>query len=391
MINSRNYTLDLIRGVSAIIVMAGHLRIALFKDFSELDNAYGASLIAKGFYFITGLGHQAVMVFFVLSGYFVGGSIIKAKDNFRFKDYLIARLSRLWTPLFPILIGTLLIDYMTGSISQDIINGNHYMTLNSGPTVDYSSSFGTFISNLLFLQTIFTPVFGSNGPLWSLANEFWYYILFPLFMLVIGYIHGNWIKKIISFLVTFCIFSFISFDMIQGFFIWVMGVGVYFVAGKKLIVPKPWFIVSTLSLFVFALADSKFKFIGDTYGDYSDIMVGISFSMFLIGVIRLQLPDFKFLNLKKISFWISEVSYTLYISHFPLVLLIYGLFYSNNQLTFGIGNNIQFICWLILLLAQSTVLWYVFERNTPYVRNKLKILLKENFLGRLALFLRRSI
>lgn len=31
----------------------------------------------------------------------------------------------------------------------------------------------------MFLQTRFTPVFGSNGPLWSLFNEFWYYVLFP--------------------------------------------------------------------------------------------------------------------------------------------------------------------------------------------------------------------
>ena len=31
---------------------------------------------------------------------------------------------------------------------------------------------------------------GSNGPLWSLANEFWYYIMFP-FMLV-GLIGRKW-------------------------------------------------------------------------------------------------------------------------------------------------------------------------------------------------------
>jgi peptidoglycan/LPS O-acetylase OafA/YrhL len=34
--------------------------------------------------------------------------------------------------------------------------------------------------NAFFLQTIAGPTFGSNGPLWSLAYEWWYYVLFPL-------------------------------------------------------------------------------------------------------------------------------------------------------------------------------------------------------------------
>lgn len=33
------------------------------------------------------------------------------------------------------------------------------------------------------------PIFGSNGPLWSLANEFWYYVLFSLAAFDIG---NNW-------------------------------------------------------------------------------------------------------------------------------------------------------------------------------------------------------
>ena len=35
-------------------------------------------------------------------------------------------------------------------------------------------------SNIFFLQGIYTPTFGTDGALWSLANEFWYYLLFPL-------------------------------------------------------------------------------------------------------------------------------------------------------------------------------------------------------------------
>lgn len=71
--------LDFVRGLSSIAVCAGHLRAALFVDFSQLSTP---SLAQQVFYFATGLGHQAVMVFFVLSGFFVGGSILKSGANF---------------------------------------------------------------------------------------------------------------------------------------------------------------------------------------------------------------------------------------------------------------------------------------------------------------------
>lgn len=38
--DNKNYTLDLIRGISAFIVLVGHLTVVLFKDF----NLYGALL-----------------------------------------------------------------------------------------------------------------------------------------------------------------------------------------------------------------------------------------------------------------------------------------------------------------------------------------------------------
>lgn len=67
---SRNLWLDLIRGCSALLVCMGHLRNAILVDYAELIHP---SIAIKAIYFITSFGHQAVMIFFVLSGYFVGG------------------------------------------------------------------------------------------------------------------------------------------------------------------------------------------------------------------------------------------------------------------------------------------------------------------------------
>jgi peptidoglycan/LPS O-acetylase OafA/YrhL len=40
------------------------------------------------------------------------------------------------------------------------------------PSVALRSTVPVFLGNFLFLQSIVSPVFGSNGPLWSLSYEF---------------------------------------------------------------------------------------------------------------------------------------------------------------------------------------------------------------------------
>lgn len=371
-LNQRNHVLDLVRGVSALLVMAGHLRAALFKDFSEIESGYDISFIEKGFYFLTSLGHEAVMVFFVLSGFFVGGSVLKLKDNFNFVTYLISRLSRLWTPLLPVLILTFIVDYFIGNISNEVIMGDHYSKLTSGPRENYSVSPITFISNLFFLQTVWTPVFGTNGPLWSLANEFWYYILFPLFMLCIGYIPRSPIKRIIFSVLTVLIIAFISSNMMQGFLIWIMGVLVHVIYSRKVTVVNKWFLINSIILFLLSIVNSKANFVSISNGSYNDLFVGITFSILLLSLMPLKLPILYFINLRKIAFFLSEISYSLYIFHFPIILLIYGLFYTENQLIFGVTGILHFLIWFLFIVFFGAIFWYFFERNTMYVRNKLK-------------------
>ena len=73
--NKRLFHLDLIRGLAALLVCSGHLRAFLFCGLEEIQLP---SVFTKVFYFLTGLGRQAVMVFFVLSGFFVAGSVVDA-------------------------------------------------------------------------------------------------------------------------------------------------------------------------------------------------------------------------------------------------------------------------------------------------------------------------
>src|SRR5712691_12850398 len=95
--------LDLIRGVSALAVMIGHVRGLFFLDFPFLADK---SLTYRVLYAVTGFGHQAVMIFFVLSGYFIGMSVIDsvAGQRWSWRVYLVNRLVRLQLVLFPALL-----------------------------------------------------------------------------------------------------------------------------------------------------------------------------------------------------------------------------------------------------------------------------------------------
>lgn len=180
-LNHRLANLDLLRGLAALLVCAGHLRAFLMLDFGQVKSP---TILDRIFYVTTGLGHQAVMVFFVLSGFLVGGSVLTAYQSGRWSwmNYTLRRMSRLWMVLLPALVLTLILDNLGRHWFPLGYAGKFQVLYNSGPTLAAPADLRptTFLGNAFFLQTIEVPRLGTNGPLWSLANEFWYYALFPL-------------------------------------------------------------------------------------------------------------------------------------------------------------------------------------------------------------------
>lgn len=366
----------MIRGVSALIVCCGHLRVALFTDLSASTATGITALLQKGFYLLTSLGHQAVMVFFVLSGYFVGGSVLRAAGRFDFRRYLVARLSRLWTPLLPALLLTLAVDQVIRFYAPDVLSGAHYAVVNSGPNGDYSSSLPTFLGNMAFVQTVYTSPYGTNGPLWSLASEFWYYILFPLGAIAAGVIIRERSVRLGCALLAVFVGATVSWHLLPSFPIWLLGVPVFLLNRRGGYRPNRWFTVSSVLLFIASLLVAKMLPFGGVSGWFGDLLVGVSFTAVLLSVINVELPRLPALDLRKLAFWLSEISYTLYIVHMPVVLLIYALYYRNRQLNFGATGLLQYFGWLALILVVAVAMWYLFERNTPLVRKWMKALLK---------------
>ena len=361
--------LDWIRGIAAVLVCASHLRNAMIVDWV---NAHDHGLINKILYGITGLGHQSVMVFFVLSGYLVGGSVIAAGQQFRWLNYIIARLSRLWVVLLPCLAITFVADGFTANHANDVLTGNYAARWHSAPSAgQYSTSWQTLLGNIAFVQTITVPVYGSNGPLWSLANEFWYYVMFPLLMIFTGKIGvRSKISKYSSLAILIIIICWLPEGIISGFVVWLFGTWVGYLNLRMHRVMK-WhrtiFLVSIIA-FAVALGFSKWPGAPAWFTPWSDLVLGATVAAFLL--CTLQGPATARNGTKQPGFsrWLSDISFSLYLSHFPLVMLVSAYLFHDASLQPVPTAWIEFFGILGGLLLIARTVWWLFERHTPMVK-----------------------
>ena len=111
------------------------------------------------------IGHECVVVFFVLSGFIIPATASRPSSSFR--HFATARVSRLWAVLLPSLALTILLDSVVRALG-----GPPY--LERGWQIPRCVLTALFGSELWFLSA--GPQ--SNTPVWSISYEFWFYVLF---------------------------------------------------------------------------------------------------------------------------------------------------------------------------------------------------------------------
>ncbi|MEI6178077.1 MAG: acyltransferase [Verrucomicrobiota bacterium] len=379
----RDEKLDLVRGLSALVVLLAHTRGVLLCD---MDQVVHLNVIIKLFYFLTGIHHQAVMVFFVLSGYFVGGSVMQTMTGkgFSAPRYGLARISRLWTVLLPAMALTLCADRIGYAVNPAAYHGSLLPLFSSGPTHEAPAVWDvpTFLGNLFFVQTIVTPCFGSNGPLWSLANEFWYYLLFPVAACGIRDLIGRrWLRGAFLLATFACIACILPIRIVAFGTVWLCGVAVWSVSRMpkltRLFRGFWWRIIFGL-LFAASLAASKTS---SVLGN--DYMVGLTFALWMPTLLGPWNAHFMSTthfqgwharlhqSLQLASTTLSEVSYTLYVVHFPLIFLAGTAWFGGVQFqpdAYGLAN---FALVTSAAMTLSAIMWFCFEHRTDAVRKRL--------------------
>ena len=348
------------RGAAALEVFVGHVRNHSFPDYKLVA---APNLIFKLLVASTGYGRQAVMVFFVMSGWLVGGSFLNRVQGHKHEggaliNYAIDRLSRLWIVLIPALLLTLGVGLFLN------------LVLGQTSVVTWAElSVPNFFGNLVGLQMILLPCFGGNYALWSLANETWYYVLFPL--LVIPFMADRpLVWKIIGLTVFWGLIWALPHDIVIYFQIWLVGVcfSRIDISGSR------WRALFLFSVFgVFSLVVRWYRFDGSFSYDF---LIGLFFAIFLASTKFKVTTPIWLRPWEKMGQILSEFSFSLYVLHVPLVLLLVGVF-SGPQAN-GILDPSKAADWiwfggfLVFIFGVSYIFYLLFESRTHVFRRYVK-------------------
>lgn len=341
--------LDILRVMSALLVVLMHI---------GWDRISGDKLS-----FFVEYGHDAVVVFFVISGYVI--TFVADTREKNLSNFVTHRVSRLTSVIFPALIIIPFIDYTGFGISDYFYEGkfqDSYFILR-------------FLSNITFTQEIwFIQIrYLSDGPLWSIGYEFWYYMIFAIFMFTKN--------KTRIILLTIALLS-SGPKILLLLPCWLLGVIAYKVQVKKDIHHNIYRLLFISCFIIFFYLKNNFYPLLNNYFEinlYQDIYSNLAFSKdFLCDWITAGLVSASIIFIKgmkdistssytKYIKKISSPTFTIYVLHFPF-LLFYSTLLAEETL------NIPQIIIVFLLTTISCI--YISKIIEPTKKIYVGILLK---------------
>ena len=357
--------IDAIRGLAAILVLFSHARHFVVQDYSTAPQG----LVSTTFYALTGLGHQAVIAFFVLSGFLISRSVVRAEEsgNWSWRGYFTNRLARLWTVLIPCLVLTAALDLFTIELTRSSFYAGELNFYNSGPAGPVDLSPLALIGNILFLQTILVPVFGSNGPLWSLANEFWYYVAFPMIYFASPQRFRD--LAFVSSAMAACVAgTLLDAQILQLWPAWLAG----YYAQRAAVTVRAFSRVRTLGSFAVLAGLALIVILSAA----ASLLEGLVSDLLLAGAMAIVISALAHANSTDIatrlsSEWAARASYSLYVCHFPVLAAISAIALQNKRMPLGGESFGMFAALVVSALGAAVVVYYAVERHTDWTRRLL--------------------
>ncbi|MBD2449566.1 acyltransferase [Nostoc sp. FACHB-152] len=368
----RNYRwsvhLDLLRGLAAILVLLDHMRFLLFVDYSEITNP---TFFNKRFYFFTGLGHQSVMIFFVLSGFFISASVIRTikQKQWSWVNYLITRLTRLYIVLIPALFLTAFWDLLGIKIfgtGQDSFYGekfhNNFLATYK---IWESLTWQNFLGTIGFVQKIFVNEFGSDKAVWSLAYEFWYYILFPAIILCVCV--KSLKLRVLYGVLSSAILLMVGSEIRLYFIVWLMGALVSIGSTSRYISRKIilnlLIFFSTLTL-VISLKIENFV----ASEKVADFIIGIATAVLIYFLANDRSQIQKVGLYEKFAQGLAGCSYTLYLVHLPILCFIRACIIGDRPWEPDVFHVLLALGIVAFVFLYAVVIYYFTEAKTDKLR-----------------------
>jgi peptidoglycan/LPS O-acetylase OafA/YrhL len=338
-----------------MMVVVQHCRGFVTQDYSPAANPF-----AKLVYAATGFSHQAVVIFFVISGYLVGGKALRLLQggvtDTQARRFFTDRLSRIFVVLWPALavIGAIAL------IAPDapILRTDSWVV--GVPNVRSVSSAATWAAAAGLLNEMAAPSIGWDQPLWSLAFEWTYYMIATGILFAAARGRSAFGIAILVYAAALVLLSAVTRGMILAMFpFWVAGA----VASTARRLRLPWL---TVPLFLVALLAARIQVLPWV----QDAFVALATALLLAdGWFRAKQPA------PRLGHGLAAFSFSLYALHFPVVLLALALLQkagflatrmppgpSAYGLIVGLTAIAYAACWAF---AQAT------ERNTERLRDLL--------------------
>jgi len=383
--------LDALRGLAAIVVVLGHTRSLYFTSVANpaalpppastaatttagtsADLPNPPATIAPPTGHIPAesritIGNEAVMIFFVLSGFLVGGSVLRAfhKRNWSWRDYLIKRLTRLWVVLIPALLLGLCMDRVGLRLfgADSIYASPPGQLIVQGSVVD-RLALPVFLGNLFFTQGILVPLFGVNESLWSLAYEFWYYILFPLLGILL-LSRSRPLSRVLALAAFLAIAWFVGRHILSLFPVWMLGAAVAWLPLRLSRAAAGRLALAIAAVLLLAMPLMRRAPIPMYLAQW---VIALLSGGLIYGIKHLDMkrrPDIY----SAASGFFSRISYTLYLVHLPLAVFFCAL--MNHPWRIWAKTPANLAIWLamnLVLIAITFVLYRLFEARTDTVR-----------------------
>jgi len=360
--------LDLARGLAAVEVLAFHNYQLLFggrvlSEGASPELGFAYSVLQS----LSGHGVAAVVIFFVLSGYLVGGPALVRALHGRLSatDYFTARAARMYTVLIPaLLLSVILYAMAQTSGGWDSFVASHQHVYNS--RLIFTAPIGPLaaLCNGLFLQTIACREYAGNLALWSLANEVWYYVLF--FALLSLRKNLWWALPIIGIFGLFYLAE--QFDtagthtgekFVYFFAIWCFGVVAYAVVAPFWL----WgcgLAVGLAGLYLLAL-NAVFVPWVTQYAAIGLVTCGL-----IVALEHLKTPLPIYLR-----FWaapLAKFSFSLYAIHYPILLVLNTIVASQISGDFTWKDLALYAHFAVVSIFAAWMFYLIFEDHTHEVR-----------------------
>lgn len=344
--SQKNGSIDAYRGVAALLVAAFHIRSISWIGVNDLWHTYGFTLTPQTLLgyatFPVMWGRLGVPIFFVLSGYCIHRS--QALQRARTGEYGLSagnfwlrRFLRIYPVLFFALVLTAVCDRLAAMHGHSI----------STPDGD---SLLVFLTNLASLQGIAGPTFGSNSPLWTLAIEVQFYLLYPLLLLVMRRVD---LRLLLVALFTVGVVSHYTLGVrgyvfFLSFYVeWYFGVLVAEWQEQKTL--SAWFGERRVRILANALGALGMAAAGAI--SFTHLMVAfhvwaLSFAVILYA--GLHSPRDMHGATVRLLGYIGTFSFSIYIIHLPVALLL-------EELLFNTQKHLSLLPFAILMIAAVAI------------------------------------